>query len=145
MVNREIVQRKLIKLKEYLQELATFRNISYSEYVSNFHNKRTVERLIQLIVDVAVDINSHVLVDEGFPPPRDAFESFIKAVATGVFSLDFARAIAPSTGERNIIVHEYEAIDDGLVFDSINETLEMYNEYIKCYQAFLINITNKKV
>lgn len=137
MVNKSIVQRKLKRMKEYLHELDSFHNMSYSDYVSSFRNKRTVERLIQLIVDAAVDINSHVLVDEGFPPPGDAFHSFIRAGEIGVFPAAFARAIAPSTGERNIIVHEYEAIDDGLVFDSINETLQMYREYVRYYLKYI--------
>lgn len=124
-------------MKEYLLELDTFKNLSYSDYISSFQNKRTVERLIQLIVDAAVDINSHVLVDEGFPPPDDAFDSFIKTGGIGVYPVGFARAIAPSTGERNIIVHEYEAIDDGLVFDSINETLQMYREYVRYYLRYI--------
>lgn len=96
-----------------------------------------MERLIQLLVDVAVDINAHILVDEGFASPQDAFDSFIRAGQIGVLPSNFAEAIAPATGERNIIVHEYEEIDDALVYDSIKETLKMFNEYREYCLAFL--------
>jgi uncharacterized protein YutE (UPF0331/DUF86 family) len=138
LVNKEIIRRKLVKMSEYLQELARLEDISYSDYISDFKHKRSVERLIQLLVDVAVDINSHVLVDEGFAPPQDAFDSFIKVGQIGVLPYEFAEAIAPATGERNIIVHEYEAIDDALVYDSIKETLKMFNEYRGYYLTFLL-------
>jgi uncharacterized protein YutE (UPF0331/DUF86 family) len=137
LVNKEIIRRKLIKISEYLQELARLEDISYSDYISDFKHKRSVERLIQLLVDVAVDINAHVLVDEGFASPQDAFDSFIKVGQIGVLPSSFAEAIAPATGERNIIVHEYEEIDDALVYDSIKETLKMFNEYREYYLAFL--------
>jgi uncharacterized protein YutE (UPF0331/DUF86 family) len=140
MVNKDIIQRKLTKMSKYLDELAYFQDISYDEYLENFRHRRTVERLIQLIVDVAVDINSHVLVDEGYPPPEDSFGSFIKVGELGILSQEFAKRIAPSTGERNIIVHEYEKIDDGLVYDSIKESIAMYKLYISYYLQFITKL-----
>jgi uncharacterized protein YutE (UPF0331/DUF86 family) len=131
MVNIEIVKRKLKKLNSYLNELAFYENITWEKYLDNFQNKRVIERLLQLIVDTAVDINSHTVVDSGSPPPCDSFNSFFEAAKLGMFSSDFAREIAPSTGLRNIIVHEYEQIDDALVYNSIKETLYMYKEYLK--------------
>lgn len=137
MVDKQVVQRKLKKLNQYLNELSTFRNISWEEYIKNFQHQRAVERLIQLIVDVATDINAHAVVDAGKPSPRDSFDSFIQAAKLGMFPLDFAKKIAPSTGERNIIVHEYEQIDDGIVYDSINDTLVMYKQYYDYVLSFI--------
>jgi len=136
-VNKEVVQRKLKKLNLYIEELAHYQNLSFEEYLEKFQHKRAVERLIQLIVDVAVDINSHTIVDEGNPPPEDAFDSFIQAAKYGILPIEFAKKIAPSTGERNIIVHEYEKIDDGLVYDSIKEAIKMYKEYVAYYTKFI--------
>ncbi len=137
MVNKETIIRKLSRLKGYLQELNTFQSLTWDDYISSFQNRRTVERLIQLIVDVAVDINMHAVVDEGRTPPSDAYNSFIDGSRVGLIPMDFAQQIAPSTGERNIIVHEYELIDDALVYQSIGETLLLYEQYIKHVLAYL--------
>jgi len=51
--------------------------------------------------------------------------------------VEFAKKIAPSIGERNIIVHEYEKIDDGLVYDSIKEAITIYKEYIVYYTKYI--------
>jgi len=51
--------------------------------------------------------------------------------------MDFALKIAPSTGLRNILVHEYQKIDDGIVFKSINNVLSYYLEYIEKISAYL--------
>jgi N-acetylglutamate synthase-like GNAT family acetyltransferase len=78
MVNIEIVKRKLKKLNSYHNELSFYENITWEKYLKNFQNKRVIERLLQLIVDVAVDINSHAVVDSGSPPPCDSFIFFLK-------------------------------------------------------------------
>lgn len=144
MVKKDIVIRKLTKLKGYLQELSTYKSISWEEYIKAFQNQRTVERLIQLVVDIAVDINTHMLVDEGYAPPSDAYNSFLEASSKlGLFPESFAQSIAPSTGERNIIVHEYEQIDDVIIYSSIGETLSFYEDYIKHVSTYLNQLPNQ--
>lgn len=131
MVDPLVVNRKLQKLIGYLDELREMRGITLEDYLADFRHRRVVERLIQLIVDVAVDINTHAIVDAGKPPPADAYSSFIEAAKIGLFPLAFARKLAPSTGERNIIVHDYENIDDRVVFESVTEAVELYQQYVK--------------
>jgi len=136
-VEKALVVRKLSKLKSYLEELRAYKNVSWEEYSRSFQHRRAVERLIQLIVDVAVDINTHMLVDQGYKPPKDGFNSFIDAAHMGVMPTDFAHQIAPSTGERNIIVHEYEVIDDAIIYQSIGRALSMYDQYISYVVDYL--------
>jgi uncharacterized protein YutE (UPF0331/DUF86 family) len=90
-----------------------------------------VERLIQLIVDVAVDINTHLVVDAGQVAPNDSRSPFLELEKLGVLPSQVVKDIAPSVGERNIIVHQYEDLDDEIVYASISETLRHYREYIR--------------
>ena len=137
MVNPLVVKRKLKKMAEYLDELESAGNISLDEYLRDFRLRRAVERLIQLIVDVAIDVNTHVVVDAGRPAPEDAYGSFIEAASLGLIPDSLAREIAPSTGERNIIVHEYEDLDDTIVYESIADTLRLYRDYIRAVVGYL--------
>jgi uncharacterized protein YutE (UPF0331/DUF86 family) len=54
-----------------------------------------------------------------------------------------AKEIAPSTGLRDTIVHEYEEIDENIVYQSIGEAIQMYQEYIKYVMTFLDRKNNK--
>ena len=137
MVDKEVLQRKLQKLQEYLNEIESYQTLTWEDYQSSKQIRRAVERLIQLIVDVAVDINTHFLVDSGKPPPENAYNSFIKASENGFIPRKLAEEIAPSTGERNIIVHDYEVIDDAIVFESIPEVIAMYNRYLEHFKQYL--------
>ena len=136
-VKFKIVQEKLAALQQYYQELKELENITHNEYCSNNLYKRSTERLIQLIVEAATDINNILLktLDKGISP--DYFSSFIKLAEAGVITMDFALEIAPSTGLRNIIVHEYQRIDDSLVYNSIKTTLKYYLLYMKLIDDYI--------
>ncbi|HHW73878.1 MAG TPA: DUF86 domain-containing protein [Firmicutes bacterium] len=134
---REVLQGKLASLQTYYRELAELQQITFEDYLGNRLYKRTVERLLQLIVEAATDINNLVLKGAGKEAPLDYYSSFIELAAANVFPMKFALKIAPSTGLRNIIVHEYQAIDDRVVYASIRVTLKYYLEYMKYLEEYL--------
>ena len=136
-VEFDIVQEKLGAIQQYYQELKELERATFKEYCSNNLYKRSTERLIQLIVEAATDINNILLktLDKGISP--DYFSSFIKLAEAGVITMDFALEIAPSTGLRNIIVHEYQRIDDSLVYNSIKTTLKYYLFYMKLIDDYI--------
>lgn len=122
---------------QYLGELDTMSRISLDEYLSEVRERRAVERLIQLIVDVAVDINTHMVVDAGHPAPNDSRSSFLGVERLGVLPSQVVKDIAPSVGERNIIVHQYDDLDDEIIHASIGQTLRLYREYVRYVLQYL--------
>lgn len=131
MINKDLILSKLLKIKNYIQELKTFSNITFEEYKRDFIKKRAVERLIFLLVEVATDINSYVIVEIGKNPPTDYYDSFIKAIEIGLISKQLGEKLAPSAGLRNRLVHEYDEIKDDIVYSSINDAIELYTTFIK--------------
>lgn len=132
-----VVVSKLLKLKEYIEQLEKVKPKSYDEYTSDITIKYTVERIIQLIVDVALDLNNIVLAYMKKPPAADYFNSFIDLSVCGVLDNVFATSIAPSTGLRNRLVHEYEEINNEIVFNSIDRVIDMYKEYLVLISKFI--------
>lgn len=137
MIDADLVRRKLSRLNMYLERLSPIISKSLNEYLSEFYYKATAERLIQLIVECASDINNHVVVSKGQRPPEDYTSSFIRAAEAGLISRDLAERIKGSGGMRNIIVHEYMDIDDEKVYKTLPIALSDYKEYIKQVDAFL--------
>ncbi len=127
----DVIRRKLINLSGYIKELEPFKEYTYDEYVGNYYIKRTGERLIQLIVENMVDINSIFIAKEGHEPPRDYYSSFEVLGKIEVIPVDFASRLAPCTGIRNRLVHEYDKIQDEVVFGSIFKLINMTLDYIK--------------
>ena len=131
MTDQELIHRKLTKLIQYLDELEAIKDYTLEEYLDNYFIKRTTERLIQLIVEVATDINGHIIVEKGHNPPHNYYQSFIKLGQLNLINKELSKKLAPSTGLRNRIVHEYEEINDQIVFESVENALELYKQYIK--------------
>ncbi len=70
-------------------------------------------------------------------PSKDYFNSFVDLGETSVLDMDFVLRIAPSTGLRNILVHEYQEINNEIVFNSIKLVLDNYHEYIQKISEYL--------
>ena len=128
---------KLNKVQNYYDELKSLSSISLDEYLGNSIYRRAVERTLQLIVESATDINNMLLKMLGQKGAVDYYNSFINLAEQDIIPMDFALKIAPSTGLRNILVHEYEEIDDKVVYNSINPCLQYYLEYMDLINRYL--------
>jgi len=143
MINIPLVQRKLTTLTQYLAELRPLSKRSFEEYQKNSLIKRTAERLLMLIVEVASDINSHLVAKLTKKPAASYFDSFLQLGELKIVSDEFAKEIAKSAGLRNRLIHQYEEIEDAIVYESISEALTIFGKYIQAIHYFL-NTLNEK-
>lgn len=122
---------KIEVMRGYYSELMDIvADATLDQYVESTLIRRSTERIIQLIVECATDINCMILKGLGKPAPKDYFNSFIELGEVGVLEMDFVLSIAPSTGLRNILVHEYRKIDNRIVFQSIQSIKILYASYM---------------
>lgn len=137
MIDSDLVRRKLARLNMYLDKLKPIADNTYKEYISDFYMKTSTERLIQLIVECATDINSHVVLESGKRPPEDYTSSFLRAAESGLITYELANKLKGSGGMRNIIVHEYMDIDDKKIHKIIPTAILDYKKYIRQVDDFL--------
>ncbi len=131
MYNRDLVLRKVGSLKQYMDELSTFRTLTFEEYRGEISNHRSVERLIQLLVEAASDINAHLLARMRSIAVEDYRSSFLRMGEAGLLDSALAQDLSRATGMRNRLVHDYEKIDDRAVFNAIPLALAGFKEYIR--------------
>lgn len=138
MVDNMVICKKLKQLAFYYQELEQIAaGLTFDNYREQIIIKRAIERDIQLIVECATDINNMILKQLSKGPAKDYFNSFIELANNQVIEMDFALKLAPSIGLRKILVHEYEKIDDLIVFKSIANVLTFYRQYPQIIAAYL--------
>jgi uncharacterized protein YutE (UPF0331/DUF86 family) len=121
----------------YLDKIRPIAKHTLEEYLSDFYLKASAERLIQLIVECASDINNHVVVEMGQRPPEDYASSFLRASEVGLLTDKLANRLKGSGGMRNILVHEYMDIDDEKVFGVLSTLLSDFKEYMRQVDNFL--------
>ncbi len=137
MLERTEIGQKLTLLVQYLGELRQIGEHPFQEFQRDFRVKRTVERLIQLVVECATDINGLIITGLGHPPPESYYSSFVILADIGVLAPDFASQLAPTTAIRNRLVHEYDSVDERLVYASIQSILEEFSEYVRQISDYL--------
>ncbi len=144
MANEDVIRRKLVKISEYLGELEPITKFSLEEYRKNYFTKHTAERLIELIVEAAVDINGLIAVELGESPPQTYYSSFLKLGEMEIVPEVLANKLAPFAGLRNRLVHEYEDIKDNLVYKNTKIIAGLFPEYLQKIEDFLVKWKSEK-
>jgi uncharacterized protein YutE (UPF0331/DUF86 family) len=136
-VDRALVRRKLTVIATNLRDLAKVAHLTLGEYRSDRFRQKGIERLLQKIVDAAVDANQHLLREIGQPPAPDYHTSFIAVGRQRIIPEPLAELLAPSAGLRNRLVHEYDAIDDAVVVAAMTAALRDFTLYVGAVDDYL--------
>lgn len=129
-VDKQLIIRKIKLIEEDLDKLRRFENTSIRVYMQSFETRLQVERLLERIVGRVLDINYHILKEDYNVIPNDYFKSFIQMGENNIVESGLAKSIAESAGLRNALAHEYDVIDDSLVYASINKSLTQIPKYL---------------
>jgi uncharacterized protein YutE (UPF0331/DUF86 family) len=136
-VDAAIIRRKLQHIAASLEALRPIGRLRVEEYRVRFYERKAAERLLQEIIEAALDINAHLIAEFGAEIPEDYYGGFLKAGELGIVPPELANLLAPSAGLRNRLVHEYETIDDAKVLGSIGTLLELYPRFVQAVEAYL--------
>jgi uncharacterized protein YutE (UPF0331/DUF86 family) len=137
MIDRDLITRKLALIAADLKALAPFAAKSRSEYLRSEVDEVLVERYLERIVGRMIDVNYHLLIESGYPPPTDYYQSFTQLVRLDILPAEFAAQIAACAGLRNRLVHEYEDIDAARVHEAAAAAVRDVPQYAKHVQRFL--------
>jgi len=130
-LDAEIIQRKITVIIQNLKALEPIKDMAREEYLTDLYKRKATERLLQELIEAAIDINIHIIAAMGHPVPDDYYESFIRMGELNIISVDLAERLAPSAGLRNRLVHEYDRLEHSMVLAAVRTTEEIYPKYIK--------------
>lgn len=136
-IDKEILRRKLTVIAENLNALEPIKEMTRGEYIKDVYKRKATERLLQELIEAAIDINIHIIVQTGNAAPDDYYESFIKAGALEIISADLAEKLAPSAGLRNRLVHEYDLLEHSKVLDAVRMAEELYPNYVREIEDYI--------
>jgi uncharacterized protein YutE (UPF0331/DUF86 family) len=134
----DVVERRLAHQRELLAELRKLRPLTAERLSAEPVVRAAVERMIQAVVDLALDINGHIASSVLERSPATGRESFDLMVVAVVLDVSLAERLKPSVGLRNILVHLYADIDVNIVADSIEEFETAFSEYVRDVSRWLL-------
>ncbi len=137
MIDVPLLTRKLTLILKDLPALSDLARKSQADYLANPIHEVLAERYLERIIGRMIDINYHLITEQGHPPPKDYHESFVKLGAIGMLDAQLAGAIAQAAGLRNRIVHEYDELDARKVHEALQVAVKQIPVYLEAVQMRL--------
>ncbi|MDR4507315.1 MAG: DUF86 domain-containing protein [Candidatus Brocadiaceae bacterium] len=136
-LEKEIIRRKLAVIIENLQALTPIKKMTQEQYVDDIYKRKATERLLQELIEAAIDINTHIITQTDNTVTDDYYESFVKMGECSIIPTDLANELAPSAGLRNRLVHEYDTIEHSIILEAVKKVDELYPLYIKAIDRYI--------
>jgi uncharacterized protein YutE (UPF0331/DUF86 family) len=130
MVDKELVSRKLSRLRYYLEELKNAKDIDWGKYQSDLRAKSFVERYLHLAIEGVMDIANHLVSFYKWREPTGYRDLFLILKEHGIISEKYLPTFQSMASFRNMLVHRYETIDDELVFGIFKKRLDDFELFI---------------
>lgn len=137
-MSKELILKKVEQLKALLAELARLLETPLEQFISDLKTIRAAERNFELIVEIASDINTQMLLDMEKNTPDTYKQSFGELKKVKVLPAELTEKLISSAKLRNILVHEYDFEEDyERFYASAKAALPAYHEYIHAILAHL--------
>jgi uncharacterized protein YutE (UPF0331/DUF86 family) len=136
-VDKVLIKRKISLISEDIIHLKPLAGLSLSGYLDKYENEILTERYLERIIGRMIDINYHIITELGHPPPRDYFQSFVELGRLKVIPFDLADRLTSAAGLRNRLAHEYDDIDEKLVYSSLQSCFKDIPPYLKAIHSFI--------
>ena len=127
-VDRGVVDRHLIALRQALAALRRHAGISPASLRADSDRRWTVERGLHLCAQNALDIASHIASAAGLDPTTYG-SSIDCLVETNVLPARFGERFRGIAGFRNVLVHGYLDVDLDLIAKLLSESLDDFEEF----------------
>ncbi len=124
MVDKELLSRKMSRLRSYTEALKNAGDIDWEKYKSDPRAKAFVERYIHLAIEEVIDIANHLISFYKWREPTGFRDLFLILQEHGIIPEESLSTFQNMASFRNMLVHRYETVDDELVFRIFKKRLD---------------------
>lgn len=121
MTDPELIAQKLAFIETCVQELRTLARPA--EILHDVREARFVLHTLQIAIQAALDVASHIVSDARLGEPETNRELFDRLAQHGWVSADLAATMGRMAGFRNILVHGYGGLNLEVVRDIVEHRL----------------------
>jgi uncharacterized protein YutE (UPF0331/DUF86 family) len=122
-----IIALNLQSLDEVLIELRTLGQISRQQLDQDWRTKKAVERNLQILVEVVIDVCQRLLSLAGQTPATTGRDAVDRAVKSGFIPPN--EAYFKMVQFRNFVVHRYEHVDNEILVGMVNQRLVDFERF----------------
>ena len=128
MTDPDLLAKKLAVIETCVADLR--RLARPAELRRDLREQRFVEHTLQIAIQAALDVASHVVSDERLGEPRTNRELFDLLEHGGWIVPELAEILRKMVGFRNVLVHGYDDVDLGVVEDVLKHRLGDLSDFV---------------
>jgi uncharacterized protein YutE (UPF0331/DUF86 family) len=121
MTDPELVAKRLAFIETCVRELRTLARPE--RILDDLREERFVEHTLQLAIQAALDVGSHIVSDDRLGEPETGRDVFRLLGRAGILPADLVERLERMAGFRNVVVHLYQEVDLGIVQDVVENHL----------------------
>lgn len=129
MVDKTLILRKFTEIEEHLKHLQELSDISIQGYNTEWKTQRIVERTLQIMIELCVDIANHIIGDQGHRVPKSYADTFLVLEEEQILGNKTSKTMQEMAKFRNIIVHGYDKVDGAIVVGILKNRLNDFIDY----------------
>jgi uncharacterized protein YutE (UPF0331/DUF86 family) len=126
--DRDLVAKKLARIVTCLHELRTMASVERLRV--DVREKRFVEHTLQIAIQSALDVASHIASDQRLGEPETNRALFHLLARAEVIPADLSHRLAEMAGFRNVLVHGYDDVQVQIVEDVVRNHLGDLDEFV---------------
>jgi uncharacterized protein YutE (UPF0331/DUF86 family) len=130
-LDRETICRRLHALEGYAAELDRLAaTVPRQQFTDQISSQWAIEHGLQLAIECVLDVGSHLIAAESLGAPQ-SYREVIEILGTRcVLPADFVAKVQGMPGFRNILIHDYLAVDLDVVWQMLHDGPAQFREFI---------------
>lgn len=131
MSSLNVIETKISHIQKYLKLLSRYKELPQKEIQENPDLKGAVERYLYLAVQATLDLGEAIIAFKEFRRPGTYTDVFYILEEENIITKNLSEKLVNMTKFRNVLAHDYEKVDFGIVYDALKNRLMDIEELIK--------------
>ncbi len=136
-INKEMVESRLLQLKQYLAILLEQKKLSWEDFQKNTVLNMGIIHLLQVSIQLIIDIANHILSRTTHEVPDETKQIFEFLTRANLIPEENAQKYRNMVQFRNLVVHYYVDIKLNRVYEILQRSLPDFQIFIDDIQRIL--------
>lgn len=124
MVDKPLLARKIAAIRDAVTRIRGVLPAEQKKFLADRTSREVVALNLLVAIQECLSIATHWLADEGWTVPQSYREVFASLADHAVLDQSLATRLSSAAGLRNVIAHQYAALDWKRIHEAATESLD---------------------